>query len=328
MSTLYAYLGYVNSEQTEGRGTMVPEMVTFDIDVLAARLPEMAGYTGMFGSLVEVDPPAPRLHMDGESQGRLGVKVLGFWRDELGDHRYGLLPLAQPEQWDAKQVENFRRLARKFPELPTAEPARALLHQTLPKPVALRIDLRPLFLLVADGQTSIAASSYPGQLLRALYSSIELAQAGARDLRAAEPDLGRLHILRVTVVGGGAGSRYATFSLSGHATDTEWTEPLEDLPGSARPARRERPPTGHRGDEGLLPGRDQGLRPAVRDPLGQGRRRLDGRPQLSTLTTRTPGPRRPARRRGPGRARGNARAPPRSSGRGFEMWPPFARSSC
>lgn len=229
MNTNYAYLGYVNSEQTEGRGTMVPELVTFDIDVLATRLPTMAGYTGMFGSLVEVDPDAPRLHADGESKGHLGVKVLGYWSDELGDHRYGLLPLAQPERWTAQQVEDFRRLQRKFPDLPTAEPARALLHQTLPKPVIRRHGPHALFLLVADGQTSIAASPYPSQLLRALYSSLELAQAGARDLRSAEPDLGRLHVLQVTVDVDGPG--YAMFSLSGHATDTTWTEPLEDLAG-------------------------------------------------------------------------------------------------
>lgn len=209
MSIQHAYIGYVNMDRSEGRGPMMPAMVTLDVGVLDRRLPPVAGHFGMSGYLVEVDPAAPRLYRDVTSGylvdpaapplHRDGVQILGTWVDEVGDTHHGLLPAATPTRWDAERVEVFKRLQRKFPDHTVSAATRALLHQTLPRPVTIRHGKHGLHLLFADGEARIGSSTnYFGQL-RAIYSTLERATAGAQMLRTLEPDVGRLHVAAVAV---------------------------------------------------------------------------------------------------------------------------------
>ncbi|WP_251153687.1 hypothetical protein [Cellulosimicrobium sp. Marseille-Q4280] len=199
MSVRFAYVGYTNTDGTEGRGVAHASSVALVLDKFAELLSRMAGYTGADGYLVPVNPDMDVVAAT-RSLPDLAHEIYGYWTDELGSSRYGLLPAVKPERWPAEKAARFHELARKFPDQVKVD-ARALLHQTLPTPSLLRHGTYRLFLLVEDATHHTGGSSRAEYLPRviAVYDDEDLAVAGMQARRAANVKAGRQHVVAVDV---------------------------------------------------------------------------------------------------------------------------------
>lgn len=195
MSVRFAYVGYTNTDGTEGKGAKHATSVGLVLDRFAELLDRMSGITGATGYLVPVNPDAAVVAAT-KSLTDLGHEIYGFWTDELGRHHDGLLPAAKPQRWSPEKVARFNELARKFPDQVKPD-ERALLHQTLPTPSLVRHGTYRLFLLVEDATYSAAGSSQRSYLPRvvAAYDDEALAVAGMRARRAANPKAERQHVV-------------------------------------------------------------------------------------------------------------------------------------
>jgi len=230
----YAYVGFVNSDRTEGRGWLKPVMVGFDFDALMSALTKEAGRTGSKAVLVVVNP-------EPGSTPDWSVDVAGTWRDELGDWHSGPLPAVLPERWSPEKVARLRELREKFPDTPVAHGERAPLWKTLPRPTITRHGGHPLFLLFEDATGKVGDYTHYRGELRALLSTLDLATAAAKQVRASSPSAGRLHVVQVSVdVDSG---RPATFNLDdpglGHQPRPKVGEPGWDREPTPGPLNRD-----------------------------------------------------------------------------------------
>lgn len=199
MSVRFAYVGYTNTDGTEGRGVAHASSVALVLEKFAELLHRMAGYTGAHGYLVPVNPDMD-VAAATKSLPELAHQIFGYWTDELGRSHYSLLPAVKAEQWPAEKAARFHELARKFPDQVKAD-TRALLHQTLPAPSLLRHGTYRLFLLVEDATHHTGGNSRAEYLPRviAVYDDLDLATTGMRARRAANPQAGRQHVVEVDV---------------------------------------------------------------------------------------------------------------------------------
>lgn len=207
MSVRFAYVGYTNTDGTEGRGISHASSVGLVLDQFAELLQRMGGYVGANGYLVPVNPDADTVAAT-TSLPDLSNQIYGFWSDELGRHHDSLLPAVKPERWPAEKAARFNELARKFPDQALAD-ERALLHQTLPTPSLVRHGTYRLFLLVEDTSHRASGASRAEYLPRviAVYDDLDLATAGMRARRAANAKAGRQHVVEVDVDIDGAPAR-------------------------------------------------------------------------------------------------------------------------
>jgi hypothetical protein len=199
MSVRFAYVGYTNTDGTEGRGVTHASSVGLVLDKFADVLQRMGGYIGASGYLVPVNPDSDQVS-SGRELRETAHQIYGFWTDELGRHHDSLLPATKPVQWPAEKVARFQELARKFPDQVKPD-LRALLHQTLPTPSLLRHGTYRLLLLVEDDTHRTGGNSRPEYLPRviAVYDDQDLAVAGMRARRAANPRAGRQHVVAVGI---------------------------------------------------------------------------------------------------------------------------------